>query len=77
MSRKAEKGSQIVIYSGGKVKYLNKLFNKKNNANQALQAKNQDEVITQISKAYDQFALVIESKSVRRKQKRLDANKNC
>ena len=25
-------------------------------------SKNQDEVITQISKAYDQFALVIESK---------------
>ena len=29
---------------------------------QALQVKNQDEVITQISKVYDQFALVIESK---------------
>ena len=37
---------------------------------QALQVKNQDEVITQISKAYDQFALVIESK------KFLDESKN-
>jgi hypothetical protein len=50
--------AKVLIYSGGKVKYLKQALTEKNNANQALQAKNQDEVITQISKAYDQFALV-------------------
>jgi outer membrane protein TolC len=68
--------AKVLIFSGGKVKYLKQALTDKNNANQALQAKNQDEVITQISKAYDQFALVIESKKVLdESKKRLDANK--
>uniref|UniRef100_UPI0035B41AD8 TolC family protein n=1 Tax=Cloacibacterium sp. TaxID=1913682 RepID=UPI0035B41AD8 len=68
--------AKVLIFSGGKVKYLKQALTEKNNANQALQAKNQDEVITQISKAYDQFALVIESKKVLdESKKRLDANK--
>ena len=68
--------AKMLIYSGGKVKYLKQALQEKDNANQALQAKNQDEVITQISKAYDQFALVIESKKVLdESKKRLDANK--
>jgi hypothetical protein len=58
------------------VKYLKQALIEKNNANQALQAKNIDEVITEISKAYDQFALVAESKKVLdQSKKRLDANK--
>ena len=68
--------AKVLIFSGGKVKYLKQALQEKDNANQALQAKNQDEVITQISKAYDQFALVIESKKVLdESKKRLDANK--
>ena len=68
--------AKVLIFSGGKVKYLKQALTDKNNANQALQAKNQDEVITQISKAYDQFALVAESKNVLdESKKRLDANK--
>ena len=68
--------AKMLIYSGGKVKYLKQALQEKDNANQALQAKNQDEVITQISKAYDQFALVAESKNVLdESKKRLDANK--
>ena len=68
--------AKMLIYSGGKVKYLKQALQEKDNANQALQAKNQDEVITQISKAFDQFALVIESKKVLdESKKRLDANK--
>lgn len=71
----AKAEAKMVIYSGGKVKYLKQALEEKNNANQALQAKNQDEVITQISKAYDQFALVAESKNVLdESKKRLDAN---
>lgn len=68
--------AKVLIFSGGKVKYLKQALQEKDNANQALQAKNQDDVVTQISKAYDQFALVIESKKVLdESKKRLDANK--
>ena len=68
--------AKVLIFSGGKVKYLKQALTEKNNATQALQVKNQDEVITQISKAYDQFALVAESKNVLdESKKRLDANK--
>lgn len=72
----AKAEAKMVIYSGGKVKYLKQALEEKNNANLAMQTKNQDEVITEISKAYDQFALIIESKNVLdESKKRLDANK--
>lgn len=72
----AKAEAKVLIYSGGKVKYLKQALVEKNNANQALQANNQDEVITQVSKAYDQFALVAETKNVLDESKRrLDANK--
>ena len=68
--------AKVLLYSGGKVKYLKEALTEKENANKAMQVKNQDEVITQISTAYDQFALVIESKKVLdESKKRLDANK--
>jgi outer membrane protein TolC len=58
------------------VKYLKQALIEKNNASQALQAKNIDEVITEISKAYDQFALVAESKKVLDQSKKsLNINK--
>ena len=60
-------------YSGGKVKYLNQALNEKKLSETALMQKTRDEVITEISKAYDQFALVHESKKVLdESKKRLD-----
>lgn len=74
VAAKAE--ASVLIYSGGKVKYLKQALTEKNNSNRALQAKYQDDVITQVSKAYDQFALVTESKKVLdESKKRLDINK--
>ena len=72
----AKAEAKMLIFSGGKVKYLKQALTEKENANQAMLVKNQDEVITQISTAYDQFALIIESKKVLdESKKRLDANK--
>ncbi|MBS1572448.1 MAG: TolC family protein [Bacteroidetes bacterium] len=68
--------AKMLIYSGGKVKHLKQAIQDKNNANEALLIKNQDEIITQISKSYDQFALLINSKKVlEESKKRLDENK--
>lgn len=73
-SAKAE--ASVLIYSGGKVKYLSQALNEKSLSEKALMNKSQDEVITNISKAYDQFALVHESKRVLdESHKRLEANK--
>lgn len=67
--------AKVLLYSGGKVKYLQQALVEKNKANEALQAKNRDEVISQISAAYDQFALLMESKKVLdESKKRLEAN---
>lgn len=72
----AKAEAKILIYSGGKVKHLKQALIEKNNASQALKAKNIDEVITEISKAYDQFALIAESKNVLDQgKKRLNINK--
>ena len=73
-SAKAE--ASVLLYSGGKVKYLNQALNEKKLSETALMQKTRDEVITEISKAYDQFALVHESKKVLdESKKRLDINK--
>ncbi len=72
----AKAEAKMLIFSGGKVKFLKQALIEKENANQALLVKNQDEVITQVSKAYDQFALIIGSKKVLdESKKRLVANK--
>lgn len=67
-SAKAE--ASMLIYSGGKVKYLKEANKEKGLAEQVLMEKTTDEIITEISKAYDQFSLLGESKLV------LDAAKN-
>lgn len=71
---KAEAG--ILLYSGGKIKYLKEANREKNISEEALMQKSRDEVITEISKAYDQLALIQKSKSVLdERKKRLDINK--
>lgn len=69
--------ASMLIYSGGKVKYLKQALQEKSLSENILLDKNTDEVISNISKIYDQFALVHESKNVLdESEKRLKANKN-
>lgn len=76
LSASAKAEASMVLYSGGKVKYLNQALKEKNLSDVALMDKSRDEVITAVSKAYDQFALVHESKRVLdESKKRLEANK--
>lgn len=72
----AKLDASMVLYSGGKVKYLKQALDEKDLANQAFIAQNQEEVISAVSKAYDQFALVHQSKKVLDQSKtRLAINK--
>lgn len=72
----AKAEASMVLYSGGKVRYLNQALLEKKKSEEALMLKTQDEVITEISKAYDQLALVHESKNVLdQSKKRLEINK--
>lgn len=72
----AKAEASFLIYSGGKVKHLNQALNEKNLSEQALMQKTRDEVISNISKAYDQFALIHQSKMLLdESKKRLDINK--
>ena len=72
----AKAEASLVIYSGGKVKYLNQALMEKSLSEQALMLKTQDDLVTEISKAYDQLALVHESKNVLdQSKKRLEINK--
>lgn len=76
LSASAKAEASLVLYSGGKVKYLNQALQEKSMSSKALMEKTRDDVITAVSKAYDQFALVHESKRVLdESRKRLDANK--
>lgn len=76
LSGAAKAEASMLIYSGGKVKYLKEALREKNLSENILMDKSRDEVITEISKAYDQLALIHESKRVlNSSKKRLDANK--
>lgn len=76
LSTSAKAEASILLYSGGKVKYLKEANREKNIAENLLMQKTRDEIITEISKAYDQMALVQESKKVLDEaKKRLDINK--
>ncbi len=67
--------ASVLLYSGGKVKYLKEANKEKNISENLLMQKTRDEIITEISKAYDQMALVQESKKVLDEaKKRLDIN---
>ena len=72
----AKAEASVLIYSGGKVKYLKDANREKNISENLLMQKSRDEIITEISKAYDQMALVQESKKVLDEaKKRLDINR--
>ena len=67
--------ASVLLYSGGKVKYLKEANKEKNISENLLMQKTRDEIITEISKAYDQIALVQESNKVLDEAKRrLDIN---
>ncbi len=68
--------ASMVLYSGGKVKYLQQANQEKNLSEKKLMDKSKDEVITEVSKAYDQFALLAETKNVLDEaKKRLEISK--
>ncbi len=75
-SAMAKAEASVLLYSGGKVKYLKEANSEKNISENLLMQKSRDEIITEISKAYDQMALVQESKKVLDEaKKRLDINR--
>lgn len=76
LSASAKAEASMLIYSGGKVKYLKEANREKNLSEEVMMQKTKDDIITEISKAYDQLALVYESKKVLdQSKKRLEINK--
>ena len=76
LSALAKAEASVLLYSGGKVKYLKEANKEKSISEILLMDKSRDEVITEVSKAYDQIALVHESKKVLDEaKKRLDINR--
>lgn len=72
----AKADAKMLLYSGGKVKYLSRALEEKKRSEDILLEKSNDEVVAVISKAYDQLALVHQSKKVLDEGKRrLDANR--
>ncbi|MCW3465943.1 TolC family protein [Chitinophaga nivalis] len=72
----AKADAKMLLYSGGKVKYLSKALGEKKLSEDVLLEKTADEVAAVISRAYDQLALVHQSKKVLDEGKRrLDANR--
>ncbi|HOZ84390.1 MAG TPA: TolC family protein [Niabella sp.] len=68
--------ASMLLYSGGKVKYLKEANKEKAIAENKLLLKNEDEIIAIISKMYDQFALLDEStKVLKQGQKRYEIMK--
>lgn len=60
----AKADAKMLLYSGGKVKYLKKAIEEKKRSEDILLEKNRDEVVATISKAYDQLALIHQSRKV-------------
>lgn len=76
ISAMAKAEASMLLYSGGKVQYLKEANKEKNLSEQKLMEKSKDDVITTISQAYDQFALLEESRKVLdESKKRLDINR--
>lgn len=72
----AKADAKMLVYSGGKVKYLKKAIEEKKVSENILLEKTRDEVMASISKAYDQLALIHQSKNVLdESKKRLDINR--
>jgi len=76
ISAMAKAEASVLVYSGGKVKYLKEANREKNLAEQKLMEKSKDDIITEISRAYDTFALLQESgKVLDEGKKRLEINR--
>lgn len=72
----AKTDAKMLLYSGGKVKYLKKAIEEKKMSEDILLEKTRDEVVATISKAYDQLALIHQSKKVLdESEKRLAINR--
>ncbi|MBO9730862.1 MAG: TolC family protein [Chitinophaga sp.] len=72
----AKADAKMLLYAGGKIKQLNKALDEKRQSENILLEKTADDVATVISRAYDQLALVHQSKKVLDEAKRrLDANR--
>lgn len=72
----AKADAKMLVYSGGKVKHLKKAIEEKKLSEDILLEKTKDEVVANISKAYDQLALIHQSKRVLdESKKRLDINR--
>ncbi|MEF9479121.1 TolC family protein [Chryseobacterium sp. 1B4] len=72
----AKADAKMLLYSGGKVKYMKKAVEEKKKSEDILLEKTKDEVIATISRAYDQLALIHQSKKVLdESKKRLDINR--
>lgn len=72
----AKAEASMLLYSGGKVKNLQQANKEKSLSEVQLMEKTKIDVITEISKAYDQFALIHESKkTLDESKKRLEINK--
>ncbi|MDO5615612.1 MAG: TolC family protein [Cruoricaptor ignavus] len=76
VSTVAKAEASMLLYSGGKVKYLKEANREKSLSENQMMAKTKDEIVTEIAKAYDQLALIQESKKVLdESKKRLELNK--
>lgn len=64
ISTTAKVEASMLIYSGGKVKYLKEANKEKGKSEQILMEKTIDDIIVEVSKAYDQFSLLHQSKIV-------------
>ncbi|MBC9928907.1 TolC family protein [Chitinophaga qingshengii] len=72
----AKAEAKMLLYSGGKVKQLSKALEEKRQSETVLLEKTSDEVAAVVARAYDQLALVHQSKKVLDEAKRrLDANR--
>ncbi|WP_212003068.1 TolC family protein [Chitinophaga sp. HK235] len=72
----AKANAKMLLYSGGKVKYLGKALEEKKQSENILLEKTADEVVAVVSRAYDQLALIHQSKKVLDEGKRrLEANR--
>ncbi|GAB3413976.1 TolC family protein [Niabella aquatica] len=69
ISALADAKASVLLYSGGKVKYLKEANKEKSLSETMLMEKSRDEIATVISKIYDQFALLNESANVLEKGK--------
>ncbi|NAW51621.1 TolC family protein [Elizabethkingia argentiflava] len=68
--------TKMLLYSGGKIKYLNKALEEKKKSEDILLEKTREDIISLLSRAYDQLALLHQSRIVLDEStKRLRANK--